>query len=209
MITTTTEKDFSLLVVDMWWEEEIKARERGFNIYFNDIYEKYERRELSNYPSLQYLYGSLHAGLEAIHDIVRAAHLLEKKIYGVVSDDDYSTPNELLDKNLHPYIQANNLFMKNSYSAFISKDLTKRLEEDTIHRLMIVGFDRDYCVLETIKSAVDCGIEVITSEVLMLTCGKTDGNVARDYCRKNTTYLESLIDVYNYLDPLGKLAPNP
>lgn len=208
-MTSAAEKDFSLLVVDMWWEEEIKDRERGFAVTFDDFHKKYEQRKPWNHPfSLQYSCGTLHAGLDAIHDAVRMAHLLKKPIYGVVSDDGCSPPEESLDKSLHPYILGKGLFVKHGYNAFTSKGLTWRLQEDAVNRLMIMGFDRDYCVLETIKSAVEQGIEVITGEVLMLTCGLTDGNTARDYFRKNTTYLESLVDVYNYLDPQRRLAPN-
>ncbi|MDO8511588.1 MAG: isochorismatase family protein [Nanoarchaeota archaeon] len=204
-MTSTTEKYFSLLVVDMWWEEEIKDRERGFTITFDDSHRKYGQRKPSNYPSsLRYPSGTLHAGLDAIHDVVRTAHFLKKPIYGVVSDDGYSLAEELLDKSLHPYISKEHLFMKHGYSAFTSKSLTQRLEEDKVARLMIMGFDRDWCVLETIKSVLEQGIEVITSETLMLTSGLTDGDIARHYCRNNTTYLESLVDVYNHLDPEGK-----
>lgn len=204
---SAAEKDFSLLVVDMWWEEEIKNRERGFVIQFDDFSKRYERKDCQSYPqSLQYPYGSLHAGLDAIHDVVRTAHFLKKPIYGVVSDDGYSLPDELLDKSLHPYIPKEHLFMKYGHSAFTSTSLTQRLQEDAVDRLMIMGFDRDCCVLETIKSAVEQGTEVITSETLMLTSGLTDGNIARDYCRNNTTYFESLVEVYNYLDPEGKTS---
>lgn len=209
-MTPIIEKDFSLLIVDMWWEEEIKARERGFAVHFNGFSRIYEQQEYQTYlPSLQYPFGTLHAGLDAIHDVVRMAHLLKKQIYGVVSWDSCSPPEEVLDKSLHPYVLRQNLFMKSGYSAFSSKDLTKRLEEDKVTRLMIMSFDRDCCVLETIRDAVTQGIEVITGEVLMLTCNRKDRKIALDFYRQNTTYLESLVDVFNYLDPEGKLAFTP
>ena len=206
-MTTPPEKDISLLVVDMWWEEEIKNRERGFAICFNEMSKQYEKMECQQYPQrLQYPTGTLHAGLDAIHDVVRKAHLLGKKIYGVVNDDGYSPPDELLDKSLHPYIPKEHFFMKNSYSAFNSKPLITRLEEDAVDYLLIVGFDRDCCVLSTIQDAVKKGITIVTSETLMLTCNVKDRNIALDYCRKNTIYLESLVEVLNVLDPHGKLA---
>lgn len=209
--TTSSENDFSLLVVDMWWEQEIKDRERGFVIHVNGFYPgKYEKRDCQNNPrELQYPHGTLHAGLDTIHDVVRMAHLLRKNIYGVVSDDGYSPADELLDKSLHPYISKDNLFMKKGYNAFDSKNLVKRLEEDDTSRLMVVGFDRDVCIPDTIKGAIDNGIEVITSEVLMLTCDRGDRDKALEYFRKNTTYLDSLVDVWNFLDPKGELEYYP
>ena len=206
--TTSSQNNLSLLVVDMWWEKAIKDRERGFTIYFNDISNKYEEENNSLHPrGLEYPHGTLHAGLDAIHDVVRMAHLLEKEIYGVVSDNGYSTPEALLDDSLHPYISKENLFMKGDYSAFHSRDLSKRLEENNTNYLMVVGFDRDVCVLETIKGAITNGIKVVTSEHLMLTNNyhrRREKSLA--YYRENTTFLESLVDVWNFLDSEGKLV---
>ena len=67
--------------------------------------------------------------------------------------------------------------------------------------MVIIGYDRDYCVLETIKDAVARGIKVVTSEHAMLTtnkCWSSTREQSLEYYRKNTLFLENLVDLYNY-----------
>ena len=206
----TPEKDLSLLVVDMWWEEEVKDRERGYRIVSPRFREKYGRVEHDPYPkTLQYPHGTLRAGVDTIHDVVRMAYLLQKNVYGVAMDNGYTPAKEMLDKSLHPYIPDERIFLKGGYDAFESKSLVRCLEKDGVSRLMIVGFDRDICVLETIKGAVNRQIEVITGEVLMLTSNLRNREIALRYFKENTTYLESLVDVWNFLDPTASLEFHP
>lgn len=202
--------DFSLLVIDMWWERDIKAKESGYDPSYSLFNKKYLANTFNFDLSIVYPHGTPRAGLNAIHDVVRLVHLLGKKIYAVVMDDGCSTSDELLDVSLHPYVPERNLFFKKTNSAFRSSELARQLELDDVNQLMVVGFDRDFCVFETIKDAAEKNLVVVTPESLMLT-NNTRGTreLSLDYFRKNTTYLETLVDVWNFLDPQGRLDPNP
>ena len=65
---------------------------------------------------------------------------------------------------------------------------------------MVIGYDRDDCVMATIRDAVERGITVVTSEHCMLTTNRDnrrDASLA--YFKENTVFLETLVDVWNYI----------
>lgn len=203
-------EDLSLLVVDVsdGWEDELKNHERGYSLEWDYI--GGGRWKLSDFPPypdmIEYPHGSVRAGLNAIIDTVRLARNLNRTVYSAELYDGFSDGEESTCSSLQPYIPKKNQFEKWGYSTFGSKDFVSRIESDNCEHLMVLGYDRDYCVLETIKDAVKRGIEVVTSEHIMLTKAsklKTEPEKIRErslsYFRANTVFLESLVDVWNYL----------
>lgn len=194
----------SLLVVDISsnWEEELKAQERGYFIDWDYFKEEYE---LANgwkpyHRSLKYPYGSTRAGIDAVVDTARVAHESGIKIYCVDTLDQWSDGDDDVCYSLQQYIPKENRYFKYDHSAFSCKELAERLEQDRSGQLLIIGYDRDCCLLETVKDAISRGMKVATSEHCMLTI---DLNKDRDkslaYYKEHTTYIESLIDVWNFI----------
>lgn len=197
---------FSLLVVDVseGLEEALKAQERG---YFIDMdYSgpgRYVRGNLSDPPLLkiQYPHGSVRAGLDAIIDTARIAHERGVPTYAVhYYYDGWTDGEEQTCHSLQPYIHEANRYEKYSLSAFTRRSFATRLAAEGCKHLMVIGYDRDDCVLETIRDAVERGITVVTSELCMLTqnrYNRQESSLA--YFRKNTVFLEKLPDVWNYI----------
>jgi len=198
-------EDLSLLVVDVCdgWEDVLKNHERGYSLEWDCL--SGGRWKLSYFfgpLGIEYLHGSVRAGFNAIIDTVRIARDLGRTVYSAELYDGFSDGEEATCSSLQPYIPEKNRFEKRGYSAFGSKDFVSRMESDNCRHLMVLGYDCDCCVLETIKDAVRRGIEVVTSEHIMLTASR-HLNLRREetlrYMRANTTFLESLVDVWNYL----------
>jgi hypothetical protein len=198
------DKPLSLLVVDVSedWEEVAKAYERGYFIDWDDIAPgRYVRGNLDvkSILSIQYPHGSVRAGFDAIIDTVRIAHQWGVPIYAV----EYSAENTYGEKqtcfSLQPYIQEANRYRKYALSAF-SCALADRLKSEGCQHLMIIGYDRDACVMETIRDAVERGITVVTSEHCMLTQNMYNRRThSLAYFKKHTIFRKTLPDVWNYV----------
>ncbi len=198
-------KPLSLLIVDVSedWEETLKAHERGHFIDWSYISPgRYERGKLmpAEVPLvIQYPHGTIRAGFNAIIDTARLASLYGIPCYAVHLYTGWSDGEEQTCHSLQPYIPAANQYEKHGLSAF-GCALAGRLEADECEHLLIIGYDRDACVLATIKDAVERGIKVVTSEHCMLTAdcpGLREKSLA--YIKENTVFLGSLVDVWNYL----------
>ncbi|MFH1064775.1 MAG: isochorismatase family protein [Candidatus Woesearchaeota archaeon] len=198
--------DLSLLVIDISedWEEVLKAHERGHFIEWDHnkgIWSKDSKLSPSNVPlNIQYPHGSTRAGFDAIIDTVRIAHSRDHTIYASSFYNSQTDGEEQPCHSINPYIPQQNRFDKHTYSAFGSGDLATRLKEDGCRHLMVIGYDRDCCVLETVKDAVTQGIQIVTSEHVMLTTDRYDlreGSLA--YLKENTIFLDDLESVWNYL----------
>lgn len=196
----------SLLVVDVSnsWEDALKDLERGY--WIDDEYWKPERfahKALTPEPHpIFYPFGPARAGIDAIIDTAKLASRCGLTIYNVDTSGPWNDDELGPCDSLKPYIPKENWYVKCSYSAMEAQycDLPARLEADKCEHLLVVGYDRDWCVLETIKGAVDRGIKVVTSEHCMLTLdlhARRDSSLA--YYRQHTTFLTSLPDVWNYL----------
>lgn len=193
----------SLLVVDISiaWEEEFKAQERG---YFID--QSFPGREYKladwwkpHHRPIQYPYGSTRAGLDAIIDTVRIAHEYRVPIYSV-NDLDPSNENEDLCYSLQPYIPKKNRYFKYGYSAFLRSELAANFHKEKSEHLLIIGYDRDCCVLESVKDAVSREIKVATSEHCMLTANlNNDREGSLAFYRERTIYLDSVFAVWNFI----------
>lgn len=48
-----------------------------------------------------------------------------------------------------------------AYSGFAGTDLEQRLREAGVRRLVVGGLATDYCVLQTVLDARECGFEVV------------------------------------------------
>jgi isochorismate hydrolase len=197
----------SVLVIDVCegWEEELKAHERGFFIDCNYLgIEKYEVAEWWNPEKvphkLQYPYGSARAGFDAIVDTIRIAHEHKIPIYSVVKLGQWSDGDEDICNALKPYIAKENRFLKYGFSAFSCAELADRLQKEVDGELLVVGYDRDCCVLDTIKDAVARGMRAVTSEQCMLTMNTTGSRESSlSFYKERTKYLDSLVAVWNFI----------
>src|SRR3989338_5530519 len=202
----------SLLIVDVSeaWEDVIEASERGYTLDFDNFGCRYVRGVYKPEMMLpmNYPHGTIRAGLNAIIGTARLAHLLQVPTYSVELYSGWSDGEEQTCYSLHGFVPAANRYQKNSMSAFKCA-LADRLASENWRRLMVIGYDRDCCVLETVRDAVDRGIEVVTSEHCMLT---TDRDSRREssvaYFREHTTYLKSLEDVWNCLRKAALANPH-
>lgn len=197
-------KPLSLLVVDISnnWEEELKAQERGYLIDWDYTEGKYKVADWwkPHHRPLQYPYGSPRAGLDVIIDTVRIAHERGIIVYSVDKLDQWSDGDEDVCYSLQPYIPKGNRYFKYGYSAFSCPELAERLQKDKSEQLLIIGYDRDCCVLESVKDAVSRGIKVVTSEHCMLTIDLYKGREASlAYYKEHTVYLDPLTAVWNYI----------
>lgn len=194
---------FSLLVVDVSedWEEALKAHERGYFIDWEPYMPgKYVpgRIQPSDVSLISYPHGSLRAGFNAIIDTVRMANRFGAATYAVEHDVPNADGEEETCWSLRPYVDARNRYHKRSLSAFGCEVANHLRPEDG--PLFILGYDRDACVLATVKDAVERGFRVVLSEHCLLTA---DRNNRREdtmaYFRANTHVLDSLIDVWNWM----------
>ncbi len=195
----------SLLIVDVSedWEELLKAHERGHFIDWDATHPGKHgpgRLKPADVPlAITYPHGTVRAGFNAIVDTVRLAQLYGIPRYAVHLYTGWSDGEERTCHSLQPYVPAENQYEKHGLSA-VGCQLADRLEAAQCGHLLIIGYDRDACVLATIKDAVERGIRVVTSEHCMLTAdcpGLRERSLA--YIRENTVFLESLVDVWNCL----------
>ncbi len=194
----------SLLVVDVSedLEEVLKGQERGYLIDWECMapwgYVR-SKQDANKLLTIQYPHGSVRAGLNAIIDTTRIANERKVPTYAVHLYTGNSDGEEQTCFSLQQYIPKENQYEKGTNSAFRCR-LADRLKADGCQHLMVLGYDRDFCVLETVKDAVLRGITVVTSEQCMLTKNlydKRESSLA--YFREHTVFLETLVDVWNYI----------
>ncbi|MDP3733859.1 MAG: isochorismatase family protein [Nanoarchaeota archaeon] len=204
------QKKLSVVVIDVSeaWEEMLKAHEYGYLLDWDYLDRKWcnvsQKIPLSPLE-IDYPYGTARAGFNAITDTIRIAHSLGHTIYATSFYTGWTDGEEQPCYSLRSYIPKENIFDKGDYSAFSSKEFTARMEAEKQHEVMIIGYDRDCCVLETIKDAVSRGMKVVTSEQVMLT--KNNRGTREEslrYFKENTIFLEELVDVWNYFYPSQK-----
>lgn len=194
----------SLLIVDMSedWEEVLKAQERGYFIEWRYLEGGgYERGRLDpeGLLAIRYPHGSVRAGFNAVIDTARLAGRYGLPVYAVEYERPDSDGEERTCPSLQPHVPEANRYPKRDLSAF-DCGLAERLEADGCRRLLVMGYDRDDCVLATVRDAVARGLAVVTSEHCMLTTdrdGRREASLA--YFRERTSHLESLIDVWNLI----------
>ncbi len=196
---------FALLAVDVSesWEEEIAAFERGYRIEWEHIAPgRWVRSDLGGGSpyALSYPHGTLRAGLDAIIDTTRLAEMYRIPRYAVEFPGRDSDGEHQTCYALQPYIPKDSRYEKPNLSAFSAPAFADRLERDGCRQLMVIGYDRDDCVLATVEDAAKRGIEVVTSEHCMLTLdrsGRREKTLAR--FRELGSHLESLVDTWNFL----------
>lgn len=194
----------SLLVVDISesLEDCLKANERGYSIDMNccsGLWVRSPHGQMVVQTEIIYLHGSLRAGFNAIIDTACFAYTRGKTVYAAYFYDGWSDGEEQPCKSLLPYVKKEHIFEKRTYSAFQSGNLASHLEKDECKHLMILGYDRDCCVFQTTKDAVKRGIKVVTCEQLMLTQDKGKRSESLNFFKKNTLFLESVVDAWNYI----------
>jgi nicotinamidase/pyrazinamidase len=71
---------------------------------------------------------------------------------------------------------------KDAYSGFEETDLDERLRSKGVHRLLIGGLATDYCVLKTVKDALEQGYGVLLLEdaIRAVNVHPEDGNKAAE-----------------------------
>ncbi|GEM_PF-5010957 len=195
----------ALLVVDICegLEDLLKSNERGYSIDFDYVrgcWVRSPQAEMAVQSEIIYPYGSLRAGFNAIIDTASIACKKGKKVYASYFYTGWTDGEEQPAQSLMHCVNKEDTFEKTTYSAFQSGKLALRLKKDECKHLLILGYDRDCCVLATAKDAVNNGIKVVTCEQLMLTANKGNKkDISLDYFKKNTVFLESVVDALNYI----------
>jgi hypothetical protein len=195
----------SVLVVDVSrsWEEYAKAVSRGYAIKQAQRSRRFYRdpERLEKDLCLEYPHGSLRAGFDAIIDTVRLAHQLGLMVYAAEYDAPWACEDDVITcDSLQPYIPPRNRYRKKLYDAFSCAAFVRRLERDRCGRLLVIGYDRDCCVMQAAMGGLAHGLKVVTSESCMLTVGTPrEGRVSHKWYRSHTTYLEGLPEVWNYM----------
>lgn len=145
-----------------------------------------------------YEYGTVSEGFERIRQVLDAATELGYSIYATVYGDN------TLDSRVASY--AKQIIKKPEHSAFKETQLGKLLKVENSKELLVFGFNRDACVIETVKDAVRSGYKVITSEELMFAIEFYSGRFkSLDYYRneKNVLFLDKYTDVLDYMRNRG------
>jgi len=62
--------------------------------------------------------------------------------------------------DLQPWVKSDNIFVKNTYSAFLNGRLLDWLKKNKITDLTLVGIDTENCVLTNARAAFDYGLTV-------------------------------------------------
>ncbi|MBI5004141.1 isochorismatase family protein [Candidatus Kaiserbacteria bacterium] len=199
---------FAVLVVDVSedWEEVVKDHERGYAIDFENFGSGgYKATGLTSLD-IEYPHGSVRAGFNAIIDTVRIAYKLKIPTFAVHTTDEWSDGDEVTCESLQSYIPKEHQAYKGDFSAFVDpcrfegEGIAAKIERVRPEHLMILGYDRDHCVLATVKDAVARGYKVVTSEHCMLTkADSTRRDETLAYYREHTQHIEALSEVWNYL----------
>lgn len=157
---------------------------------------------------IEYPHGSVRAGFNAIIDAVWFADARHVPIFAVHTGSSWHDGEEVTCDSLQPYIPEERQAYKGGYSAFIDpasaygEGMAAKLKRLAPESLFVLGYDRDYCVLETAKDAVTRGYHVVTSEHCMLTQNRSEKlcDASRKFYQDRTTHLESLVDVLNFIN---------
>ncbi len=71
-------------------------------------------------------------------------------------------------KNLEPWVKKDNVFIKNTYSAFLKPGLAEFLKNNKTEKVTLVGIDTENCVLTNARELFDRGYKV---KVIANGCG--------------------------------------
>jgi len=140
---------------------------------------------------------------KALHDIdqvLEAANAVGVPIFATRYD------GLKIVRKVQSYAGHHEVIDKSERDAFINTDLEDRLQQKEIDTLVVIGYDRDICILNTIKTARRKGYNVITSEALMFAEGSRIARAARgqsrkksmDFIRSNTLYCDDVDGIFAY-----------
>jgi len=97
-----------------------------------------------------------------------------------------SSPEIDIHKTFSKLITKNNVFKKNTYSVFKSKELTKYLNSNNIKNIFLCGLDEDACILASAYEGFDLGYKInVLTDLTMSHCGKKFENAALKIINKN------------------------
>jgi len=203
--------DLAVVVVDVSvvWEQAIVALSRGGE-YERDEDGTWRERSHVDYLSheIKYRYGGARRGLDAMADVLLHAAKLGIPRYAVSYFDEWAQGDDRLAYCLQPFVPKRNRVWKYDSSAFGCErgNLERVLRRDgPFSRLLLMGYDRDFCLLDTARDAVARGYGIISSERLMLSLEKNKQREASlDFYQGNTTFLETIPDVLNLLQEAVK-----
>lgn len=96
-------------------------------------------------------------------------------------------PYSNIVEELQPWVKADNVFVKCSFSIFTNPRFEAYLKKKKIDELVIVGLDTDYCVLADCFNAFDKGykISVVADCCASFTNGPAGHQAALEIIRKN------------------------
>lgn len=197
------------LVVDMSqvWEEALLSAERGYDVVTHEDGSQHKATPDFIAKEMKYRYGNVRDGFRAIAKLLEAARARDIAAHSVNLRDEYALGDDRLCDYFRPLVPKANRHWKNEFAAFECDgcDLGWRLQKDDVGTLFVAGYDRDYCLLDTVRSAVDRGYRVVTCEQLMLSVERgrlRDGSL--DYYRRRTVFKDALEDVLQLLEEHGR-----
>lgn len=84
-------------------------------------------------------------------------------------------PYSNIVKDLEPWVKKDNVFSKNTYSAFLQPGLAEFLKKNRIEEVTVVGIDTENCVLTNARELFDRGYTV---KVMADCCGSSTSGPA-------------------------------
>ena len=152
---------------------------------------------------LHYEFGRPRDGKRKLRRVLDAAQASNIPIMAFQYSPQGLAPDPL-DKLVYDYVPRGEIATKGEYDAFVNTGLAERLQQAGVDAVLVAGFDRDHCVLQTAKGALEWGFKVLASEHLMFTTIPWPRESCRRlwslaYFRENTTYFDSLSDLISYL----------
>ena len=121
-----------------------------------DVYQSIEDGVLGHYE-----YGDLRLGIDRIEEVLKTGEEFQCPIYAA------TYKHQPLSRRLMRYVKPGNVFNKKEYNAFEQSSLDERLRHDRTDTIIVMGFNRDRCVKQTIQGAVERGYNIIACEELM------------------------------------------
>ncbi len=98
-------------------------------------------------------------------------------------------------ERIKKYTPNSRIISKISWDAFKKTSLHQKLDEDDINEIVVLGFNLDACVFETVKTAKKMGYNVLTSPELMFGGTSPYKEVALDFYLKETDHFEKAQDL--------------
>jgi len=161
---------------------------------------------LEDDPVICYEQGTVEEGMAAMEEVLKAAQAKGVPIYGVdYAPQGNKTP---LSARFRGYVPDDHYFTKGIPNAFFGgtradgKLLRTVMNEDATTEVILIGFDRDDCILETAVGGTVEEYRVITSEALMLSRNNKSHvfrPISLNWLRGSTTYHETAEEVLDYL----------